>query len=390
MLPKLPPAVRRLLLAILLPAILLPPLAGCDPVVMSPTGDIALQQRNLILMSTGLMLLIIVPVLILVVLFAWRYRKGSGATYDPHFHHSTQLELVIWACPLLIIICLGALTWSSTHLLDPFRPLNRIAAGRPVPPGTRTLEIQVVAMDWKWLFIYPEQGVAAVNELVLPVDRPVRFAITSTSQMNTFYAPTLAGMIYAMPGMQSVLHAVLNQQGDSWGFSANYTGRGFSGMRFRLRGVDSAGFEQWATGLRNGNDALIPATYVALETPSEKEPVRHFASVSGGLFDRVVNRCVEPGKPCASDVMRHDQNRGGGHMDGKREVHPGSGMPSSHEGMPMNGSRPVPALQKSPEEKGSGPNVTAPPKGEEPGPLHPGDPANRDHSALTQAPEFRG
>ena len=170
---------KALLLASLLLAC-----AACDRAVLNPAGDVARQQRDIIYISTGLMLLIIVPVLILIVVFAWRYRKGSGATYDPKFDHSTSLELVIWSLPLLIIIALGALTWSSTHLLDPFRPLDRIAAGREVkasdgPP----LRVQVVAMDWKWLFIYPEQGVATVNELVLPINRQVRFDITRTGDL---------------------------------------------------------------------------------------------------------------------------------------------------------------------------------------------------------------
>jgi cytochrome o ubiquinol oxidase subunit 2 len=314
-------------------------LAGCDMVVMNPTGDIAIQQRNLILIATGLMLLIIVPVMVLIVLFAVRYRKGGRGAYDPHFQHSTPLELVIWACPLLIIICLGAVTWSSTHLLDPFRPLERIAAGVPIPPGTQTLEVQVVAMDWKWLFIYPAQGIATVNELVLPVDVPVRFTITSTNQMNTFYAPTLAGMIYAMPGMQSVLHAVLNKPGESWGFSGNYTGSGFSGMRFQLRGTDQAGFDRWTADVRQGGAALAAGSYLALAKPTEKNPVAHFATVSAGLFDRVVNRCVEPGRPCMSDVMRHDRHEGAA-MDEPRQVQPGPhpaglDVPSSHGSMPM-------------------------------------------------------
>ncbi|UFN48861.1 ubiquinol oxidase subunit II [Roseomonas sp. OT10] len=340
-------------------------LAGCDMVVMNPTGDIAIQQRDLILIATGLMLLIIVPVMALTVLFAWRYRASNRkATYDPKFDHSMSLELVIWACPLLIIICLGAVTWSSTHLLDPFRPLDRIAPGKPVPPGTRPLEIQVVAMDWKWLFIYPEQGVAAVNELVLPVNVPVRFLITSSTQMNTFYAPTLAGMIYAMPGMRSELNAVLNEPGDSMGYSANYTGAGFSHMRFRLRGVDQAGFDGWVQQARSGGP-LGQTEYLALDRPSERVPVTRFGSVQDGLFDRAVNQCVEPGRPCAAEVMARDMERvrgGGGHAS-----HGGMSMPPSHGG--THGSPPTPALLREPEEKGSGPNITAPP-----GPTGPGQP----------------
>src|SRR3569623_2073829 len=226
-----------------LPLLSLMLLAGCNTVVMSPSGDIAAQQSRLIVVSTVLMLLIIVPVIILTVLFAWRYRKiNTAAFYEPDWDHSTKLELVIWGAPLLIIIALGLLTWISTHLLDTYRPLQRIDAGRPVPIGAKPLEVQVVALEWKWLFIYPAQGVATVNELVLPVDREVRFDITSSNMMNTFYSPTLAGMVYAMPGMESQLHAVLRRTGEFDGYSANYSGAGFSDMHFVLKGVDDAGF----------------------------------------------------------------------------------------------------------------------------------------------------
>ena len=273
---------------------------------------------------------------------------------------------MIWSCPLLIIICLGAITWSSTHLLDPFRPLDRISPGRPVPAGTRPLEVQVVAMDWKWLFIFPEHGIATVNELALPVDMPVHFSITSSTQMNTFYAPTLAGMIYAMPGMRSELNAVLNAPGDSWGYSANYTGAGFSYMRFRLLGVDRAGFERWVEQAKAGGP-LAQAEYLALDRPSERVPVMRFGSVAESLFDLAVNQCVEPGKPCAADLMAQDRQRGGG--DPHRH-HIGTGMPAGRAGAPSRGSSQTkPALLRDPEEKGSGPNITAPV-----GPTGPGQP----------------
>ncbi len=295
----------RLRLAPILPLGLL---AGCQRDVLNPAGDVALQQRDLIYTATGLMLLIIVPVMVLIVVFAWRYRSSNrDATYAPDFDHSTALELVIWSVPLLIIIALGAVTWSSTHLLDPFRPLDRIAAGRPVDPKVAPLRVQVVAMDWKWLFIYPDQGVATVNDLVLPVDRPVRFDITSTNMMNTFYAPTLAGMIYAMPGMQSSLHAVLNKPGIYEGFSANYSGSGFTDMRFRLRGVDQVEFDRWAGGLRRGARPLTTAAYVALERPSEKVAPTYFSLPDRGLFPRIVDRCAAPGQTCASAIMAADR-----------------------------------------------------------------------------------
>ena len=179
-------------------------LSGCDTVVMSPSGDIAAQQANLIVWATILMLIVVVPVIALTLIFAWRYRSSNkDATYSPDWDHSTSLELVIWAAPLAIIIALGALTWVSTHQLDPYRPLDRISEGKPVPEGVEPLIVEVVAMDWKWLFFYPEQGIAVVNQLAAPVDRPIKFKITSTTMMNSFYIPALAGQIYAMGGMET-------------------------------------------------------------------------------------------------------------------------------------------------------------------------------------------
>src|SRR6478609_6021481 len=173
-------------------------LSGCGMVVMDPSGDVAVQQRNLIIASTALMLLVIVPVIAMTFMFAWRYRASNAdAKYDPDWHHSTQLEVIIWTVPLLIIIALGAMTWISTHTLDPFRPLSRLAPNKPVPAGTKPLQVEVVALDWKWLFIYPELGVASLNEMAAPVNVPISFRITSSSVWNTFSVPALAGMIYA-------------------------------------------------------------------------------------------------------------------------------------------------------------------------------------------------
>ena len=282
-------------------------LGGCDMVVMNPMGDVALQQRNLVIIATVLMLLIVVPVIAATALFAWRYRASNeAARYEPDWDHSTQLELLIWAAPLLIVICLGAVTWTGTHLLDPYRPIGRLAKGRPVPAAAKPLEVQVVALDWKWLFIYPEYGFATVNELAAPVDRPIRFRLSSSSVMNAFYVPTLAGMIYAMPSMETKLHAVINKPGNYEGFSANYSGAGFSHMRFRFHGLDDAGFNAWVARNRAAGGTLSRANYLLLERPSEKVPVMRFASVAPGLFDAVVNQCVRPGTTCMADMMRHD------------------------------------------------------------------------------------
>ena len=288
-----------------------PLLGGCDLVVLNPAGDIAQQQGNLIVVSTLLMLVIILPVMALTILFAWRYRAANkAATYKPDWDHSTQLELVIWAAPLLIIICLGAITWVGTHLLDPYRPLARTAPGKMIAADVKPLEVNVVALDWKWLFIYPELGIATVNELAVPVDRPVRFRISSSSVMNSFYIPALAGQIYAMPGMETKMHGVFNKPGNFIGFSANYSGAGFSNMRFAVKSLPAAQFATWATEAKKGGVSLDRTTYLALERPSERDPVRHFASVDPNLFDAVVNMCVEPGKMCMHDMMSIDAKGG--------------------------------------------------------------------------------
>ena len=262
-------------------------------VLLHPSGSVAAQQGHLIVQSTILMLLIVVPVIALTVIFAWRYRhSNSAALYTPDWDHSTQLELVIWAAPLLIIIALGALTWISAHTLDPYRPLRRLDTVHTVPAGVKPLTIEVVALDWKWLFIYPEQGIAVVNEAAVPVDVPIDFRITASSVMNSFYVPALAGQIYAMPGMQTQLNAVMNRPGDYEGFSANYSGAGFSGMHFEFRGLRAGEFQQWVQDARSGGRQLDMPGYLQLAKPSEREPVRRYSAVSGGLYDSILNQCV--------------------------------------------------------------------------------------------------
>ncbi|MDR7333981.1 cytochrome o ubiquinol oxidase subunit 2 [Kinneretia asaccharophila] len=288
-------------------------LSGCNGIVMKPHGDIAQQQADLIVTSTLLMLLIIVPVIVLTLFFAFRYRQSNTeATYAPDWDHSTRLELVIWGAPLLIIIALGAITWITTHKLDPYRPLDRIAEDRPVPAGVKPLEVYAVSMDWKWLFIYPEQGIATVNELAAPVDRPIHFRLTSTSVMNTFYVPALAGMIYTMAGMETQLHAVINKAGVYDGMSAHYSGPGFSGMRFKFHGLSDTDFERWVADSRAGGHALTREDYLKLEQPSAKEPVRRYASVEPGLWGAIVDRCVDGKKMCASQMMAIDAAGGAG------------------------------------------------------------------------------
>jgi cytochrome o ubiquinol oxidase subunit 2 len=286
-------------------------LAGCNTVVMNPSGDIAKQQAHLIIVSVILMLLIIVPVMVLIIWFARKYRaSNTEAEYLPDWDHSTKLELVIWGAPLLIIIVLGLVTWIYTHKLDPYRPLDRLAEGRPIPATAKPLVVQAVAMDWKWLFIYPEQGIATVNELVVPVDVPVRFKISATSVMNAFYVPELAGMIYAMPGMETTLNAVQNKPVQSVGFSANYSGAGYSDMRFSYRGVAQGDFDGWVASVKaSGGVKLDRANYLTLEKPSIKDPVRHYGSVDDDMFYRVLNRCVADGAVCQDKMMMEDERK---------------------------------------------------------------------------------
>lgn len=291
----------------LLVAGLLFALPGCDLLVLNPPGDVAAQQGRLVIDSTLLMLLIIVPVIALTFLFAWRYRASNKeAVYKPDWDHSTQLELIIWAAPLVIIIALGAMTWISTHTLDPYRPLDRIAPGKPVPAGVEPLVIEVVALDWKWLFFYPEQNIATVNEIAAPVDRPIKFKITASNVMNSFYIPALAGQIYAMPGMETQLHAVMNKAGNYEGFSANYSGAGFSGMKFRFHGMDEAGFAAWVKKNRDSGNTLSRDEYLKLEKPSEREPVRYYGRVENGLYHDILNLCADGKKMCMDKMMAID------------------------------------------------------------------------------------
>jgi cytochrome o ubiquinol oxidase subunit 2 len=168
--------------------------------------------------------------------------------------------------------------------------------------------VNVIALDWKWLFIYPEQGIATVNEMAVPVNRPVALKITASSVMNSLYIPEFAGMVYAMPAMETKLHGVLNETGVSEGFSSNYSGAGFSGMRFKVRSLEQADFDRWIGDARAHQESLTRESYLALAKPSEREPVRYFSSVDPKLYSAIVGLCVEPGKMCMQDMMPSDHS----------------------------------------------------------------------------------
>lgn len=282
-------------------------LGGCNMVLLHPAGDVAMRQRNLMIASVVLMLLIIVPVLVAIAFVAWRYRASAKvSTYDPEWEHSTKVELIVWAAPLMIIIALGAMTWIGTHQLDPYRPLRRIDASQLVSAKLKPLRVDVVSLDWKWLFFYPDYGIATVNQMAAPVDVPIDFKLTSSATMNSFFVPALAGQIYTMPGMQTVLHAVINEAGDYKGFSANYSGLGFTDMRFRFLGLSAPEFQRWVSRIKAGGGALDRRAYQRLAQPSRAEPVQHYASYERDLYTRILNRCVDPKQMCMRRMMAID------------------------------------------------------------------------------------
>ncbi len=287
-------------------------LTSCNLVLLHPSGDVARQQSNLLIASTVLIALIVVPVLIAIGVIAYRYRASNQktTTYAPEWEHSTQLELLIWAAPLLIIVALGAMTWIATHTLDPYRPIGRIDAAQALPSDAHTLRVDVVSLEWKWLFFYPDYGIATVNQLAAPVDVPIKFNLTAATMMDSFFIPALAGQIYTMPGMQTQLHAIINKLGSYKGFSANYSGRGFTDMRFRFLGMKDADFKRWVQSIKSSGGDLDRKAYLKLAEPSRNEAVHHYASYASGLYSQILNRCVDPKQMCINKMMAIDTSGG--------------------------------------------------------------------------------
>ncbi|WP_122555883.1 ubiquinol oxidase subunit II [Pseudomonas viridiflava] len=256
--------------------------SGCNWVIFNPKGQIALEQRNLIILATALMLIVVIPVIVMTFLFAWQYRStNKKARYSPRWASSHKIEAVVWGVPLVIIIILGWVTWVTTHELDPYRPIES-----DNPP----INVQVIAMDWKWLFIYPDLGIATVNELAMPVHTPVSFTVTSDAAMNSFFIPALGGQIYAMAGMQTRLHLIANEVGQYRGISANYSGPGFSDMHFSTLATTPADFEAWVTKVRNTSRTLDPATYKTLATPTHGYDITYYSAVDQQLFKTIVDK----------------------------------------------------------------------------------------------------
>ncbi len=303
-----PMSVNRLRGLALLP--LLAILAGCKAVLLNPPGDVARQQSDVMITSVVLISLIIVPVLVAIGVIAWRYRASNRkARYQPDWEHSSQLELVVWAAPLLIIIALGAVTWIGTHQLDPYRPLSRVDDGSLINYKARALEIEVVSLDWKWLFFYPQYGIATVNDVAAPVKVPIHFKLTSSRMMNSFFVPALVGQIYTMAGMQTELHAAIEKPGVYKGFSANYSGLGYTDMRFTFRALSRKGFEKWIAKARASGHVLSLPAYRKLVEPSRNVPAEYFSTYASGLYHRILNMCTLPGQVCMDKMMAADARR---------------------------------------------------------------------------------
>lgn len=226
------------------------------------------------------MLIVIVPVLILTPFIYWKYREGNAkARYAPNWDKSHLVETIWWGIPLIIIIALSVITWRSCHELDPFKPI--VTEDRP-------LRVQVVALQWKWLFIYPEENIATVNYLQVPVGRPIAFEITADAPMNSFWIPKLGGQMYAMAGMKTKLHLIANEPGSFFGCSANLSGTGFAGMTFTVQAGSQTDFDGWVQGIQGGGKVLDLDTYNDLVLPSSYDAPASFFLSKRDLFEYIV------------------------------------------------------------------------------------------------------
>lgn len=248
--------------------------------VLDPHGPVAAAERTILLNATVIMLAVIVPVIVLTLAFAWWFRAGNRrARRDPDWAYSGAIEVTVWSIPALVILFLGGIAWIGSHDLDPARPL----ASRSPP-----LTVQVVSLDWKWLFIYPELGVASVNRMVVPAGTPLRLRLTSATVMNSFFVPQLGSQIYTMGGMTTTLHLLADHPGTYAGLSANFSGDGFSDMRFDAVALAPDEFARWLARVRSGAGPLDAAHYAALARPGVAAATATYAPVEPGLFETIL------------------------------------------------------------------------------------------------------
>jgi cytochrome o ubiquinol oxidase subunit II len=280
-----PASIRRLLPtpALLALAGCLALLSGCglaEAPMLDPKGPITLIERDLLFTAFGLMLIVVIPVFLMAFIFVWFYRPTSKHdVYDPDWGYSVWMDALVWLVPGLIVIAIGTLVWEYTHRLDPYRNID---------PDLRPLEVQAVAQDWKWLFLYPEQDIAVVNELVFPAARPLSLQITSDTVMNSLLIPALGGQIYAMAGMETRLHLLADEPGRFAGRNMQYSGDGFANQYFEAIATSDEDFEAWIAKVKESPDTLDAAAYEELAKPSELHPVTYYATFEPDLFDRII------------------------------------------------------------------------------------------------------
>jgi cytochrome o ubiquinol oxidase subunit II len=264
-------------------------LSACDctwPATLQPGGIVAAHQRHLLALATTLMLIVAIPVFAMCAAFAWYYRAANTkATYAPDWDYSLPIDVMIWLVPTALIAVLGSLVWIFSHRLDPYKELQSRG---------KTLEVEVIAEDWKWLFLYPEQGIAVVNELVFPSDRPLALKLTSDTVMNSFDIPGLGGQIYVMAGMQTQLHLSAYAPGEFSGRNVQFSGEGFSKQHFAVRAIDAGEFDAWVRRAKTSPYLLDAAGYAALRRPSTAVPVTYYTTYQRGLFDQVLARYMAP------------------------------------------------------------------------------------------------
>jgi cytochrome o ubiquinol oxidase subunit 2 len=256
-------------------------LGGCTDGVLDPKGPIALAERQILFNATGIMLAIVIPTMFATLGVAFWFRASNErARYQPNFRNSGRIELLVWSIPLMTVLLVGAVAWIGAYDLDP---------PKPIASSARPVRVQVVSLDWKWLFIYPEQGVASVNQLTVPVGTPVSFELTSSGVMNSFFVPQLAGQIYTMPGMVTRLNLQADYSGTYRGMSANFSGEGFADMHFNVDAVPPEKFAQWVASTRSAGPLLDAQAYTDLVKPSKAVAPFTYRSIAPGLFASILS-----------------------------------------------------------------------------------------------------
>ena len=265
-------------------------LEGCsNMLLLDPKGPIGDAERFVIIAAFVLMLIVVVPVLVLSHWFPWKYRaSNTKATYMPQWDYSTAIDLAMWLVPIAIVTALGILSWKATHKLDPYKPID--AAVKPI-------RIEVVSLDWKWLFIYPDHNIAIVNQLVFPVGVPLSFRVTSDTVLTSFFIPQLGSQIYAMAGRQTRLHLLAVEPGRYTGHNQQFSGRGYADMHFKAMAVSPEQFEAWVQKTGQSPDILDQKRYEELEKPTVGHQVTYFSMVEPGLFDRVILKYISAEVP---------------------------------------------------------------------------------------------